>query len=163
MKIKLLISSFAILFFFLISCHTRVIEGASTGVRFEGPRDLITQLRMNSVAILDKNLQTSYVYENSLTGKKEYGSSGKIAIESTGAKRTSTGTLNVWALIRNRTDYNLTIEARVSFFDSNKIPIEGPTMWFKINLTPNGLNNYKEFSVNNTNISYYYIEIREAI
>lgn len=140
----------------------KVTEGPAPGVRVESPEAPYAGIRMNSVAILDKSLQKWYVYENSITGTKEYGKVGKIAVESTGSRRTPTGTLEVWAVLRNRTDHDLQVEGRVQFFDSNRSPVEGPTAWQRIMLPPNSVTTYKEFSTKVRNISYYYIEIREG-
>lgn len=116
-------------------------EGTSPGINIEGPS---TQVRWNSVGVTDDKIAK------------------KIAIQDTNADRTATNTLEVWTLIRNRTDYPLQIEARVQFFDANKKPIEGPTAWKKMFLTANGIQKYSEFSTR-TDVSFYYIEIREGI
>jgi hypothetical protein len=115
---------------------------------------------MNSVAILDQSLQISYVYENGLTGAKEYGHNGKIAVEATGARRTPTGTLETWAVLRNRTNWPLQVECNVQFFDKNGMPVEGPTAWQRIMLSPNAVNSYKEFST--ADAASYYIQVREG-
>lgn len=145
-----------------LGCSTVALnEGPAPGVKVKTPsgEDI---LRMNSVAILDKSLQKWYVYENSLTGPREYGKVGKIAVESTGTRRSQTGTIEAWALLRNRTDYMLQVEGRVQFFDAAKAPVEGPTAWQRVILPPNSVSTFKEFSTNVMDIGYYYIEIREG-
>ena len=105
-------------------------------------------IQMDSVGILDRSLQD----------KK----SGKIAVESVGSRRTATDTIEVWAQIRNRTDYPLQIEGRVQFFDKDKAPVEGPGGWKRLHLAPQSLNVFKDFSLGTLNLSHYYIEIREG-
>jgi len=109
---------------------------------------------MNTVNILDKSLQH-------WAGEPEE-KGGKIAVESTNARRNPTGTLEVWAVIRNRTDGQLQIEGRTQFFDRQQAPVEGPTAWQRVILPPNGVATYKEFSTMVDEPAYYYIEIREG-
>jgi hypothetical protein len=145
---------------FLASCAVMDIrEGASPGIQIG---DEYTRPRMNSVAILDQSLQISYVYENLFTGAKEYGHIGKISVESTGSRLTPTGTLETWAVLRNRTNWPLQLECNVQFFDSNNVPVEGPTAWQRVMLSPNEINSYKEFSASATDVAFYYIQVREA-
>ncbi len=148
---------------FFSGCTTTSIqEGPFPGMRVDSPTPYSAGIRMNAVAILDRELQNWYVYEKTLTGSVEHGKVGKIAVESTGARRSPTGTLETWAVLRNRTDYDLQIEGRVQFFDKDKAPVEGPTAWQRVFLPANGVSNYKEFSTNVMDIGYYYIEIREG-
>lgn len=115
------------------------MEGPTPGSRVDA-----IEIKMNSVGILDKSLQK------------------KIAVESTGSRRTPTGTLEVWNVLRNRTNYQLQLEGRVQFFDKDKAPVEGPTAWQRLILSPNSVLSYKEFSTNVMDIAYYYVEIREG-
>jgi hypothetical protein len=138
---------------------TQIYEGPAPGVRIEHPSAPNAGIRYNSVAILDRNLQTSYIYEN---GKIDHGHTGKIAVEGAGARRSQTGTVEAWAMLRNRTNYPLQIEGRVIFFDKSKAPLEGPTSWQRVFLPPNSVNTFKEFSTNITEVGYFYIELREG-
>lgn len=143
----------------VLSCNgcTRkyvVKEGAAPGVRIRDPQAPQTQIRWNSVVIIDDSLQD---WQGSPKEKK-----GKIAVENTNARRTPTGTVEVWAVLRNRTDYPLQIEGRTHFFDKNYAPVEGPTAWQRVYLSPNSVAVYREFSTNVMDIGYYYVEIREG-
>lgn len=122
-------------------------EGPQPGVRVDDARAPNAGLRLDTVAILDKSLQNA-------TG-------GKLAVESTGARRSPTNTVEAYAVIRNRTDFPLQIEGRVQFFDAVGVPIEGPTMWQRVMLDPQGISAYKELSTR-TDVGHYYIEIREG-
>jgi len=86
----------------------------------------------------------------------------KIAVEDQGSRRTETGTLEVWAQIRNRTNYPLQIEGRVQFYDQNQAPIEGPTAWQRLMLPANTIATWKGLSVKATEVAYYFGEIREG-
>jgi hypothetical protein len=140
-------------------CVQNVKEGASPGIRVD---DDMVRVRMNSVAILDRELQVTYVNENSMTGSKEYGHASKVAVESSGGRRTATGTVEVWALLRNRSNFPLQLEGNVQFFDKSGAPVEGPTAWQRINLSPNSVASYKEFSTSDQEGLKYYIQIREG-
>jgi len=129
----------------LTGCGDRyaVNEGSYAPVRIRDKNIPGTQIRWNNVSLLDKSIEN------------------KILVEATNSIRTATNTLEIWALFRNRTDYPLQIEARASFFDPSQAPIEGPTAWQRIILSPNASANYKEFSTR-VNIGFYTIEIREG-
>lgn len=142
----------------LAGCAT-VGEGPMQAVRVDIPGNSQGMIRMNSVAILDRDLQQWVVHQDS---SRENAKSGKIALESTGARRSQTGTVEAWALLRNRTNKALNIEARVQFFDTAQTPLEGPTAWERLFMAPNSIATYKEFSTGIQNVSYYYIEVREA-
>jgi hypothetical protein len=123
--------------------HYMVKEGSSAPVRIRDDNLPGTQIRWNNVSLLDKSIEN------------------KILVEGTNSRRTATNTLEVWALLRNRTDYPLQIEARASFFDVSQAPLEGPTAWQRVMLPPNANGHYKEFSTR-VNIGFYTIEVREG-
>ena len=134
----------------LAGCKTVApTEGAAPGVKVNDPNAPYATIRMNTVNIIDKSLQV--------------GAAGKIAVEQTNARRTATNTLEVFAVLRNRTDYPLQVEGSTQFFDANQAPVEGPTAWQRVHLPPNGVATYKEMSLrNDSSIAYYYVEIREG-
>jgi hypothetical protein len=163
MKYIKLLLLFAAVLVLASGCHTTsVVEGPAPGVRVENPPEGVAGVRMNTVAILDDSLQNWYYYENTLTGVREHGKVGKIAVESTNSRRTPTGTLEAWARLRNRTDHDLQLECRIQFFDQQKGPLEGPTPWKRLYLPANSVSTYKESSYHVQGIGYYYIEIREG-
>lgn len=138
---------------------TRVYEGPAPGIRVQSEGAPNAGIRYNSVAILDRELQTSYVFQN---GEIKQGHVGKIAVENAGTRRSATGTVEAWAILRNRTNFNQQIEGRVTFFDTQKGPLEGPTAWQRIILPPNSIDTFKEFSTSISEVGYFYIEIREG-
>jgi hypothetical protein len=123
-------------------------EGARLGTRIDDARAPEARINLDTVVILDKSLQDRR--------------SGKIAVESSGARRTETGTLQVHAVIRNRTDHPQQIELRATFFDELSVPVEGPTAWQRVYLDPQAVAGYKELSARIDGIAHYYIEVREA-
>lgn len=141
-----------------------VQEGAAPGVRVPE-----VGIRYNSVGIIDKSLQDwdGPVFDPPWSsmfagGRKERDKKSKIAVESTDTKRTPTGTLEVWTVLRNRTDHPLQIEGRTTFFDAGKAPAEKPTAWQRVMLPPQSVATYRDYSTKTDDVSYYYIEIREG-
>ncbi|MEN8190702.1 MAG: hypothetical protein ABFS19_12725 [Thermodesulfobacteriota bacterium] len=133
-------------------------EGPAPGMKAER---FYAGIRMNSVAILDRSLQKWYVVQQNGRNVAEHGKVGKIAVEKTGVSRTATNTLQVYTVLRNRTNYPLQVQARVQFFDQSEVPIEGPSSWQRLMLDPQSVVAYKEFSTR-TDCHFYYIEIREG-
>jgi hypothetical protein len=144
----------------LSGCMQEIKEGASPGIRVD---DDMVKVRMNSVAVLDRDLQVTYVNENSMNGAKEYGHASKIAVESSGGQKTPTGSVEVWTLLRNRTNYPLQLECNVQFFNKNGAPVEGPTAWQRVVLSPNAVGSYREYSTAPASEAVsYYIQVREG-
>ena len=106
------------------------------------------RIQYDQVVILDRSLQSDRA--------------GKLAVERQGARRTPTGTVKVIAQFRNRTDFNQAIEARVSFFDNEFVPVEKPSAWSRIILSPNGTGTYEESSTMTSDVAHYLVEVREA-
>lgn len=123
-------------------------EGAQPGVRISDERAPNAGVNLDTVVILDKALQDRR--------------SGKLAIERSGARRTETGTLEAYAVIRNRTDHPLQIEGRTQFLDDLGVPVEGPSQWKRLYLDPQSVNGYRELSTSVQGVAHYYIEIREG-
>ena len=157
----------------LAACSTvvDVREGPAPGVRVRHPEAFQARIRMNTVAIVDKSLQTWEQRDMRVepdwlsifcNGAPQNTQWSKIAVEATNARRTPTGTVEVWATLRNRTDYPLAIEGRTQFFNRDESPLEGPSGWQRVDLPPQSVGTYKELSTNVTDVGYYYIEIREG-
>lgn len=123
-------------------------EGPRPGVRISDDRAPNQRLNLDTVVILDKSLQDR--------------KSGKLAIENSGARRTAAGTVEAYAVIRNRTDFPLQIEGRTQFFDSLGLPLGAPSQWQRVYLDPQSINGYRELSTGTGEVAHYYIEIREG-
>ena len=121
-----------------------VREGSFAPVRVRDNNLPATQIRWNNVSLLDPSIQN------------------KVFVEATNSRRTATGTLEVWALFRNRTDYPLQLECRASFYDAGYAPVEGPTAWQRIYLPPNAVGNFKNLFSTVIDVGYYNIEVREG-
>lgn len=132
----------------LAGCQAVSEEGAQPGLRVADRMAPTAGILYDQVVILDKQLQKAR--------------SGRIAVESQGARRNATGTLNVIVQVRNRTDYPQVIEARTSFFDNGFAPLEKPSGWTRVHLDPNGIGTYQESSLGAAAVAHYYVEMREA-
>ncbi len=118
----------------------RIQEGTHAPVRVDTPD---TKVRYNNVGLTDDSLY------------------GKIAVEATNWHKNPTGTAQVWAQLRNRTDFRLGIEARTQFFDMHGAPLDKPSGWERLFLSPNTITTYRE-NATDPNTAFYYIEVREA-
>jgi uncharacterized protein YcfL len=106
--------------------------GKSLGVKF------------NTVALIDDGLDM------------------KVKAQTTNAKRSPTGTVEAWAVLKNLTNEQIMVEGRVWFFDQDEQPVEGPTAWKRLFIPPNSMATYRELSTKVMEIGYYYIEVREG-
>ena len=120
--------------------RTRVVEGTHPPVRIDGPD---TGVRYNNVSLTDDSLQA------------------KIAVQASNWSRTATGNAQVWVQLRNRTDYQLQVEARTQFFDASRAPLGDPSAWQRVILSPNTITPYRENSTR-PDTAYYYVEVREG-
>jgi len=149
-----------------VGCTVDVPEGAGPAVRVNDPRAPQAGIRYDSVVVLDKSLENwnGKVYDPAFA---EYiwpnkGRMSRIAVEATNSRRTPTDTLEVWAVLRNRTDQPIQLEGRTHFFDADKTPAEGPTAWKHVFLPAQSVATYRELSTQVRGIGHYYIEIREG-
>ena len=149
----------------LVACERTVMrEGATPGLQVRDSRMPHAGIRLNTVNIIDPKLQSR---DNTVLGmeikafsdKADY--IGRIAVESHGGKRSATGTLAIYVVLRNRTKYPMQVECRALFFDEQEVPVEGPTGWQRVYIDQNGISTCDMFSTL-LNTSYYYIEIREG-
>jgi len=142
-------------------CQAKIPEGPGPAIRIDDPKAPHAKIQYNSIVFVDKSLSMPLEQHEIFGWLLGPGQVTKIAVESQGAKRTATSTIEVFATFRNRTDYPLQLEGRVHFFDIDKFPIEGPTAWQRVYLPPNGVGAYREASTR-TDAAYYYTEIREG-
>jgi len=148
-----------------VGCTIRhVPEGPSPGIRVPGVGG-----RQDIVVVLDKSLQNWDKTEFSPTcwsllpfGRKERDRYAKLAVESTRAGRTATGTVEVVAVLRNRTDHALQVEGRTQFLDDNNIPVEKPSAWQRVFISPQSSEAYRESSVSVQEVKHFLIEVREG-
>lgn len=121
------------------SSRTYVTEGTRIGTRVDDPA---TEARLNRAAFLTKGLER------------------RVSVQRTDTGRTAANALEVYAVLRNRTDFVQKVEWRVSWYGPGRIPNEEPSSWQALILQPNAIETVRMCSTT-VDASYYYIEIRE--
>jgi len=112
--------------------------------------------RLNTVNIIDKNLQVTHRLKTGYTH-----TSGKLAVERTGIKRTETGVPEAWIQLKNLTDYPQNILVRTTWHDEQEAPVDGPTAWDRLLFAPNGGEIYRTQSIT-AKAKSFYVEIQEV-
>lgn len=92
----------------------------------------------------------------------DYAIINKIFVRAANARRTATGTVEVYSQVVNCTDYPLQAEARTQFYDAAQTPSEPVSAWKRFALPPRTSNMYQESSISTQNAAYYMIELRET-
>ncbi len=130
----------------------------------------LQRLTMNTVHFVDapqtsENDWVTYCQGDRL-GPAPTSSSGEsgsddIQVMKHDTRKTPTGTLEVWAALRNKTEDAVHIEARAQFFDRDHIPSEPPTAWERLVLPPKGILTFRGFSLGD-DAMWYQVEVRHA-
>ena len=116
---------------------------------------------MNTVKFIDFSLQRTKEKKRRWSKKTTTKKYIRIGVESEGIRMNRIGNPEVWTLLRNFTDYDYYLEARVQFFDAQQIPSEPQSAWRKISIPKNAIGTYKEFGTNPDSV-YYVVEVREV-
>ncbi|VAX31725.1 hypothetical protein MNBD_NITROSPINAE05-172 [hydrothermal vent metagenome] len=167
--IGILKTGFTVIFagLFMVGCAT-----TDPCVNILQEKPMAPGIKMNSVNIIDTSLYYEMVGGTYCNGVRvapttEEVNSGvvtryKISVQQTQSDRTNTGTMQVWTILRNHTNFPLQIEGRTQFFDQLKTPIEEMTAWKRIQLPPKSIGTYKVQSTRKDEGMQFYIEIREG-
>lgn len=137
---------------FLQGCATPV-EGARQADNMGG-----MTIERNAVYILDDSLHS---VKQKRSGKQVV--KGKISIEGKGVRQTATGLNELWVNIRNRTDYTLQVESRVTWFDASGAPVDGPSVWQRTVLQANSLASIIQTATVSDAAAYFNMEVREGL
>lgn len=86
----------------------------------------------------------------------------KVYVRAVNARRTPTGTVEVYSQVINCTDFPLNAEARAQFYDAAQAPSEPVSAWKRFALPPRSSNTYRESSIGTQSAQYYMIELRET-
>ena len=90
----------------------------------------------------------------------DQGLSRALSLEKSGARRSPSDMLEVWADLRNRTDDPVTVSGRVTFYDEAQRPID-TSVWTQLFLQPRSQEVFRASS-RSAGALYYYIEIDRA-
>lgn len=112
--------------------------------------------QLNTVNIIDKNLQTTHVYKNGNTV-----TTGKLAIEGAGQDVLDTGRRQVWVQLRNLTDFSQNILVRTTWYSESGRPVDGPNAWTRISLSQNAGEIYESSSISRKSRAFM-VEVQEV-
>ena len=129
-------------------------------------------IKMNSVNIIDRSLRSDSVWATYCSGQRVAPPPGgpppavisryKITVQKHASRKSPTGTMEVWATLKNHTDYPLQIEGRTQFFDKDESPTDVGSTWQRVQLPPKGIGTFRDFSTRLQGVESYYIELREG-
>lgn len=125
------------------------------------PTQRLNKTEMNTIVFVDHNLNRSILSKNKFTGKEYIHETIKVSINSAGTRTGPTGLLEVWAVLRNHTDYPLQVEGQTSFYDEQNAPIDVPPMWKRVYIPANSIATYKENATDFAS-SNFIVELREG-
>jgi hypothetical protein len=86
----------------------------------------------------------------------------KVYVRTVNARRTPTGTVEVYAQVINCTDFPLNAEARIQFYDPGQAPSEPVSAWKRFALPARTSNTYSEKSIGTQSAAFYMVELRET-
>lgn len=109
----------------------------------------------NTVVFTDYDL--SRTWNEGIMGS---GQTYRLSVENHGRRRTETGTTEVFAVLRNHTDYDYRIEARTQFFDQDGVPVDAKPTWQRSTIPANSVSAYKTLSTSTQPLKYR-VEVRE--
>lgn len=152
MKSKLLVvTGFALL---VAACGS-----TQNGYSGAHPVQRTTTNELNTIVFIDHNLNRTDITKTAFG--ETVRTKVKVTLDRSGVSNTSTGQLEVWTMIRNRTDYDLQIEGKAMFFDGNQAPLMDESMWRRVYVPANGTAIYRETSLNDR-AEYFLVELREG-
>src|SRR5690606_14997060 len=123
------------------------------------PVQRTTTNELNTIVFIDHNLNRTDITKTFMGEKVR--DTAKVTLDRSGMSNPATGRLEVWTMIRNRTDYDLQIEGKALFFDANQVPLMDESMWRRVYVPANGTAIYKETSLNDR-AEYFLVELREG-
>lgn len=147
--------------FYIVSLFLVLLAGCGSTSKYTGqhPVQRLSNTEMNTIVFVDHSLNKT-ILRKSLTGETAH-TTLKIDIESSGIRNTPTGNVEVWAVLRNRTDYDLQVEGMSSFYDQDQVPLDDRSNWKRVYLPANSTALYKEASVS-ADAKYFVVELREG-
>lgn len=154
MKALLKFSALAALAWTLSACQT-----TTNGYSAHHPTQRTQTNELNTIVFIDHNLNRTEIINTAL-GKKAK-TTVKITIDRSGFRSTDTGTAEIWAVLRNRTDYNLQVEGKAMFFDADEIPLDDESVWRRVHVPANGTAVFRETSLNDQ-AEFFLLELREG-
>lgn len=132
---------------------------SNSGYSDSHPVQRTQPLQMDSFSFIDHGLNRTYITKTVFGENVD--TTVKVTIESSGVRNTATGTTEVWAMLRNRTDHDLQVEGMTSFFADGGMPLDDRSAWKRVYIPANGTALYKESSISNQ-AQHFMVEFREG-
>jgi hypothetical protein len=131
-----------------VACDLRALpDGAPAGsevLASPAPGALEVDVPLNAVSMTDEEVAS------------------RILVQSTGAYRTPTGTLQVVARLVNCTDYPQMVEGRAHFLGEAQMPVGETSAWKRVHLPARAIGHYTETSTDWDRVQSYLIELRSG-
>lgn len=86
----------------------------------------------------------------------------KVLVQTSAARRSPTGTVEVMTRLVNCTDFPLQVEGRTHFLDEDQSPTEPVSAWHRVFLPARALGTYRETSTDAQRVVSFLIELREG-
>jgi hypothetical protein len=139
---------------FLGACNT-----TQNGYSGNHPVQRTSNTELNSIVFIDHALNRTDLTKTPLGTNAK--TTVKVTIDRSGIRNTETGTIEVWSILRNRTDYDLQLEGKAMFFDAASAPIGDESMWRRVYVPANGTAVYRETSLS-SQAANFILEFREG-
>jgi len=110
--------------------------------------------KMNSVVFVDKSL--NFVKNGGFVSNEV--NVIKLTVDKHGSKALPSGSMEVWAVIKNHTDYDQEIQVGTQFYDIDQAPSEFEAVQQRMFITKNSTKTYRQTSVKQ-NMKFYRVEI----
>lgn len=123
------------------------------------PVQRTADMKMDTIVFIDHELNRTDIRKTFM--QETLIDTVKVTVESSGVRKTAAGTLEVWAVLRNRTDYDLQAEGKTQFYDGGKAPLTDQSAWKRVYLPANGTSVYRETSLNQM-AEHFIVEVREG-
>ena len=84
-----------------------------------------------------------------------------ISVGNSGGRRSPTGTLEVFAILKNKSGRPVSFEARARFFEENGMPLDEDSAFERVSISPRGTGTFRALSMTPA-ARHYVIEVRAA-
>ncbi|QYJ78937.1 DUF1425 domain-containing protein [Shewanella acanthi] len=139
---------------FLAACNS-----TQNGYSGNHPVQRTNDSELNTIVFIDHDLNRTDL--NKTLFGTNVKTTVKVTIDRSGMSRTDTGNLEVWTVLRNRTDYDLQVEGKAIFFDASTKPLHDESNWRRVYIPANGTATYSETSLN-SQAANFVVELREG-
>ena len=119
--------------------------------------------RIDSQNFVNPTLNTVRVIDNSLARyvDRRYNVATVLDVERVNLGRSETGFPRISVELRNKTQVDIPLEVRTSWYDASGRPVDAATSWTRLHAKPMSMVLYEQVSISPA-ASQYYVEVRGA-